>query len=140
MSQPDTRPTILIVEDEWLIGEDLKARLEALGARVIGPAGNCAAALEAIWNERPDFAYVDTRLGSETCELVLEELDRQAIPMVIATGHAQPDWPPYLDGRTVIGKPYEQPALEQSYTGLTAGRRQNKTPASWETGVSKWSE
>ena len=57
---------ILIVEDEWLIGEDLKDRLEQLGHEVLGPALNCSAALELIFRTRPDLAVVDTHLGSET--------------------------------------------------------------------------
>lgn len=120
VSDQSDKPTVLIVEDEWLIAEDLKARLEGLGARVIGPADSCSAALEAIWNERPDFAYVDTRLGSETCEVVLEECDRQHIPLIIATAHAPENRPAYVVGRTVIGKPFDQAVVAQSFQDLQA--------------------
>jgi DNA-binding response OmpR family regulator len=98
---------VLIVEDEWLIAEDLKLSLEELGLEVLGPALNCAAALEIIWRHKPDLAFVDTQLGSETCEAVLEECERQAVPVVISSGHAAGLLPDYCKDFPLLGKPYD---------------------------------
>ena len=76
---------ILIVEDELHHGEQLKRVLEGRGHTVLGPAPDCSAALELIWRERPDIAFVDTHLGSETCEVVLEECDLQDVPVIITS-------------------------------------------------------
>jgi DNA-binding response OmpR family regulator len=98
--------SVLVVEDEWLIGEDLKDHLEVAGCEVLGPAPNCAAALEVLWRERPDLAIVDTHLGGETCEAVLEECSNQGIPVIISSGHDEPDLPTFARGFPYLGKPY----------------------------------
>ena len=105
---------VLVVEDEWLIAEDLRSSLEDLGCEVLGPAPSCAAALEVIWRNKPDLAYVDTRLGSETCEAVLDECDLQGVPVIISSGHAQAALPDYALGRPMLNKPYHPSELESS--------------------------
>ena len=80
---------ILVVEDEWLIAEELKDQIEQLGQEVLGPAFSCAEALEILRQERPDQATVDTHLGSETCEAVLNELSAQSVSVLICSGHTQ---------------------------------------------------
>lgn len=74
---------ILVVEDDAGQGRELKGALEALGHTVLGPAPDCSSALELIWREQPDIAFVDTYLGSDTCEVVLDECDRQAVPVIV---------------------------------------------------------
>ena len=105
---------VLVVEDEWLIAEDLKSSLEDLGCEVVAIAPSCAAALEVIWRERPDLAYVDTRLGSETCEAVLEECERQNVPVIISSGHLGEDLPSFALGRPALNKPFQLSELEAS--------------------------
>jgi len=51
---------VLIVEDEWLIAEELKDQLEDLGHNPIGPALSCSAALELLKAAKPDVAILDT--------------------------------------------------------------------------------
>jgi CheY-like chemotaxis protein len=109
---------ILVVDDDWLIAEDLKFHLEQLGARVLGPACNNAQALELIARERPDFAYVDCQLGSRTCEATLDECDRRGIPVVIATAYNAAELPDYLAGRQVLGKPFEAGRVLCSFKAL----------------------
>lgn len=76
---------ILIVEDNAEQARTLKEALESLGHTVLGPAPDCSSALELIWRDKPDLAFVDTHLGSDTCEAVLEECDQQAVPVVVTT-------------------------------------------------------
>jgi YesN/AraC family two-component response regulator len=62
--EPDLPRTVaLIVEDEMIIAEGLKSSLEAMGCEVLGPAPNCSAAIEVLWHQMPDVAFVDTQLG-----------------------------------------------------------------------------
>ena len=97
---------VLVLEDEYLIAETLREDLESLGVGVMGPAADCSAALELLWRERPDLAILDTHLGSETCEVVLEECRAQAIPVVIFSGHIPADLPAFASGLPAIPKPY----------------------------------
>jgi CheY-like chemotaxis protein len=116
---------VLVVDDDWLIAEDLKAHLEQLGAEVLGTACSTAQALEIIFRDRLDFAYVDSQLGSGTCERILEECDRRSIRVVIATAYGASELPPYLAGRPVLNKPFEERRVLCSFTAL-----QNLTSAS----------
>ncbi|WP_449393617.1 ANTAR domain-containing response regulator [Devosia riboflavina] len=104
---------ILIVEDNKEQARTLKEALESLGHTVLGPAPDCSSALELIWRDKPDLAFVDTHLGSDTCEAVLEECDQQAVPVVVTTQETdglplfcgsrdRPTGPPMLSGLTEI--------------------------------------
>ena len=99
---------VLIVEDEFLIAEDLKTTLEELGYEVLGPALSCSSALEVLWSNKPDLALIDTQLGSETCQVVVEECRLQSIPMVICSGHFQSELPDYCKDLPLLGKPYHR--------------------------------
>jgi CheY-like chemotaxis protein len=114
--------TVLVVEDEWLLAEDLKEELESLGCKVLGPAPSCAAALELLFrDDKPGLAYVDTQLGTETCEAVLEECKQLRIPVVISTGHHPRELPTFATGLPLLSKPHSRAELEDSLRAATAG-------------------
>lgn len=105
---------VLVLEDEFLIAESLRGDLELLGASVMGPALTCSAALELLWRERPDLAILDTHLGSETCEVVLEECREQNIPVVIFSGHSPCELPAFAHGLPALPKPYLHDQLRKA--------------------------
>ena len=107
-----SRSVVRIVEDETLVAERLKETLEALGCEVLGPAPNCSAALEVLWSRKPDVAFVDTHLGEETCEVVVEECDHQGVPVVITTGLRLADLPVLCQDRNYMAKPYRDAEVE----------------------------
>jgi|SRR5215217_7669810 len=106
-----TSSRILIVEDNAEQARALKAALETLGHTVLGPAPDCSSALELIWRERPDLAFVDTHLGSDTCEAVLEECDQQDVQVIVTMldGSALPD---FCGSRASVTAPPSGTALE----------------------------
>lgn len=120
MGKSSTMPAkILIVEDELHHGQQLKQVLEECGYAVLGPAPDCSAALELIWRERPDFAFVDTHLGTDTCEAVLDECDLQDVPVVITS--SSPDGLPEFCGtRASVGKPAASLAVNDAIARLSA--------------------
>lgn len=103
--------SILVVEDDWLIGDDLKATLQDMGYKVLGPAQNCSAALEIILNDRPHLALVDIQLGSETCEAVLDECRLQNVPVVISSGYHPEMMPDFCRDRPTVSKPVDMRQL-----------------------------
>lgn len=115
--------SILIVEDDAEQAELLKQALVALGHMVLGPAHDCSSALELIWRERPDLAFVDTHLGSETCEAVLEECDHQSVPVVITIA-GDDEFPVFCGQRDrLVGSPTAstlQEVLRSSAAGYAA--------------------
>ncbi|MCX6876545.1 MAG: response regulator [Verrucomicrobia bacterium] len=54
---------LLIVEDEFILAMDLKARLGEMGYGVVGKAGTGAAAIAAAEQHRPDLILMDIRLS-----------------------------------------------------------------------------
>jgi DNA-binding response OmpR family regulator len=100
------RGSVLLLEDDAIVAEGLRSDLEDRGFRVLGPAFDCSAALKVLMHERPDFAVLDTHLGSETCEVVLEECLAQNVPVVISSGHAPEQLPAFAEGIPLLPKPY----------------------------------
>jgi DNA-binding response OmpR family regulator len=105
---------ILVVEDNAEQGKALKAALESLGHTVLGPAPDCSSALELIWREKPDLAFIDTHLGSDTCEVVLEECDQQAVPVIITLEEGG-ELPQFCGIRRQIAGAPDTTALQQMF-------------------------
>lgn len=103
---------VLIVEDEWLLAEGLKIDLEEHGCSVLGLALSCKDALDILADHRPDLAFIDTQLGDETCEAVLDACDQDGVPVILFTGHTESDLPEFARGRKVLSKPYDPRALD----------------------------
>ncbi|WP_051960977.1 response regulator [Devosia riboflavina] len=105
---------ILVVEDNADQAKALKQALEDLGHTVLGPAPDCSSALELIWREKPDLAFVDTHLGSETCEVVLEECDQQAVPVII-TSEEDGDLPDFCSTRDRMAEAPNAATLQKMF-------------------------
>ncbi|MBV8978614.1 MAG: response regulator [Alphaproteobacteria bacterium] len=111
-------PLILVVEDEWLIGEYLSQTLQDMGCQVVGPISTVAAALESLAATHPDGAILDVRLGGETSLAVADELGRRGIPFVFATGCTDNDLPRRFASRPLLLKPLSQSDLRSGLQGV----------------------
>ena len=79
---------VLVVEDEYLIAEDLCEQLRSCGAEVMGPAVSVADALERLQTEPPpDMAILDIGLPDAKVYPVADALRARSIPFVFATGY-----------------------------------------------------
>jgi CheY-like chemotaxis protein len=79
---------ILVVEDDYLVVEEMVHALEASGAEVVGPIANLPKAFERL--ERiSDIrgAVLDINLQGELVYPLAEELARRGIPFVFATAY-----------------------------------------------------
>jgi len=81
---------MLIVEDEALIAEELRDRLTALGADIVGMVDSADTAVETTARLRPDLVLMDIRLrgpvdGIEAALTIRRESD---LPVVFLTAHA----------------------------------------------------
>src|SRR5687767_11283411 len=82
---------ILIVEDEFLIFEDLKIKVERFGHSVVAHATSGEAAVEQGVNTKPDLVLMDVRLrgtmnGIDAVRLLRE---RHPEPIVYVTAHGR---------------------------------------------------
>ncbi len=80
---------LLLVEDEYLIAEDLKVSLQDLGIEVIGPAASVKDALTLVNQDaaRLDGAVLDVNLRGERVFPVADALAARGIPFVFTTGY-----------------------------------------------------
>ncbi|WP_266365416.1 sigma 54-interacting transcriptional regulator [Tellurirhabdus rosea] len=88
VSEPPVLPSLLIVEDEFLIANDLRRMLTKAGYRVEGIAGSVAEAKELLGNRQTDIVLLDIFLdGHETGIDLAHWLNRQAIPFVFLSAN-----------------------------------------------------
>ncbi|MBN2414489.1 PAS domain S-box protein [bacterium] len=81
---------ILIVEDEMIISENIRASLHSLGYTVCGTAANGRTAIEKAGTLRPDIILMDIFLegdldGIRTVEVIQRDFD---IPVIYLTAHS----------------------------------------------------
>ena len=99
---------ILVVEDEYLLAEDLREELEQQGAEVLGPVSNVADAMELLrQGPAPDMAILDINLGGETVYPVADTLRAQGIPFIFATGYEPWSIPDAYKNVPRVEKPVE---------------------------------
>jgi CheY-like chemotaxis protein len=84
-------PRILIVEDEFLIAQELQKRLESLGYQVIAAVDNGKEAMRLAGENPPHVALMDIRLrgemnGIETAAALQREF---GIPSIYLTAYAE---------------------------------------------------
>lgn len=102
--------TILIVEDDFLVGNDMRAFLEAAGAKVVGPVGDIGEACAVARDLGLKGAVLDVRMWNETAAPVAVELAKRNIPFIVVSGHAPDEIPPAMRGAAYLAKPV--PRLE----------------------------
>lgn len=89
---------VLVVEDEYMLADDLATELGDAGAIVLGPVGTLAEAIGAIETEqRIDGAILDVNLRGEAVFDAAHLLSVRGVPFVFTTGY---------DG-SAIPAPYE---------------------------------
>jgi DNA-binding response OmpR family regulator len=86
-SYSNSTPLVLVLEDEALIGLNLRDDLQDAGYRVEGPFNTCAAALGWLQTVTPDTAILDAALKDGPCREIALELTRREVPFLIYSGY-----------------------------------------------------
>jgi DNA-binding response OmpR family regulator len=100
-----TDTTILLVEDEYLIADDLARELVEHGVTVIGPIATLDATLAAVAAQRPDLAVLDINLRGDPVFPLADLLAAQHVPFVFTTGYDADEIP----DRFASVRRYEKP-------------------------------
>jgi DNA-binding LytR/AlgR family response regulator len=81
---------ILIVEDEPLIAEDLRAHLEELGYQVCGLCDNALDAMAELAAQKPDLLLLDINLGegADGVQLAEKVKAKHPTPFIFVTSHS----------------------------------------------------
>jgi len=123
VSLPLSGLKILIVEDQFLIADDLRRVVGFLGAEIVGPCPTVAAAQAALAGQPVDVALLDLNLGGDQVVPIAEELKRRAIPFAFTTGYEAWVVPPEFQERPLLHKPVSPAELERTLTDLQAATR-----------------
>ena len=104
---------ILVVEDNYLIGEHVRSVLERAGCDVLGPVGRLGPALELVRATAAlDGAVLDINLDGQTCFPVATALAERAVPFFFLTGYDNLALiPAEFAARTVLPKPLDAARL-----------------------------
>jgi CheY-like chemotaxis protein len=106
--------TVLVVEDDVLIGLMLCDMVRDLGLYPTGPIGTLEEGMARATGEKFDFALLDFDLGQGTDSIpIAETLAARNIPFAFATGSDPEVVHRSFSQRPVISKPVVQRELEQ---------------------------
>jgi CheY-like chemotaxis protein len=111
---------VLVVEDEFLIAEEMVAVLEDAGHTVLGPAGSLTAA-EAVLAQtpKPDVAVLDANLRGETSAALATTMRAIGVPFCICTGYRTSDLQSLFGDVVTLRKPIDPNRLLQTIVDLT---------------------
>ena len=122
------RLRILVVEDEPLVGLQLRSDLEDAHHQVLGPAQTLAQGLELSKGEL-DIALLDFSLGNENTVAIAERLAARHIPFAFATGYSDPSFiPEPLRHVPRLKKPYSSEELLRVVEELSSGAETAEAP------------
>jgi len=115
MSESAHAPRILVVEDEYLLAEDLAETLAGLGVCVLGPVGALDEALELLdtlltTDGGLDGAVLDVNLRGQMVFPLADALAARRVPYVFATGYGPEVLPERYRSAPLLQKPI-QPRL-----------------------------
>ncbi|WP_298837259.1 response regulator [uncultured Roseobacter sp.] len=119
---------VLIVEDNPLIGAEIRFALIDAGIPVVSYASRVDKALSVIQEAQVSVAILDVNLGIETSEVVARELLRADIPFVFLTGYAENyDWLSEFREVPVLTKPVDYSHLVSVLSQRSSDRPPEKS-------------
>jgi DNA-binding response OmpR family regulator len=118
----NSRPLVLVLEDEALIALNVQDELQDAGYAVAGPFSTCSAALEWLQTTTPDMAILDATLKDGPCREIAVELSRRQVPFLIYSGYQEDrQLLSEFDHITWIEKPVPSEVLVQACQQLLVG-------------------
>lgn len=113
--------TVFVVEDQFLIAQDLRAVIERARGTVLGPASSRLDALPMARDGKMDAAILGIQLHDGTCEDVARVLKGRHIPFVVVSGYDRDAIPPELRSAPFLAKPVRREELVRAIASLWAG-------------------
>lgn len=110
---------ILVVEDEYMIANDLRNELEQEGVVVVGPVGGLDTAFELLESKvQIDSAILDVNLGGDNVFPIATALTERKVPFVFTTGYGPSAIPVRFSGVPVCDKPVEMRWLKEALAAI----------------------
>jgi DNA-binding response OmpR family regulator len=111
------RASLLVVEDDFLIGGMLCNQLQELGYSVLGPAYNLDEARQLALNAPVEGVLLDINLGAGRSTPIADILIAREIPILFVSGYQRsPD--ERLRGIPMLSKPFTMETLRAAVESL----------------------
>jgi len=108
-AQQDAKPCILIVEDEFLVGQAIENGVRSRGWDVAGPADELSAVVALAREARLDAAVLDVNVGGRLVWPVAAVLRERGVPFLFLTGYSQSQVThPDFGTAPTLGKPFSE--------------------------------
>jgi DNA-binding response OmpR family regulator len=107
-----------MIEDEYLVAEEIRLYLARAGFSGIEHAATEDEALRCISGTAWDAAVVDANLDGHNIDAIADALYTRGVPFVIVTGYNRKSLPERLSGVTVVEKPFRSNALVDAVSSL----------------------
>lgn len=96
---------VLIVEDEFLLADDLTRALRQEGAKPVGPVSKVDEAQRLLVSTRVDAAILDLNLHGDMASGFVERLAATGLPCLIVSGYAGDAMPASINKVPRLEKP-----------------------------------
>jgi DNA-binding NtrC family response regulator len=96
---------VLILEDEFLLADDLARALERVGAEPVGPVNSIERAEKLIGRGRLDAAVVDLNLHGKMSSEFVERLAAMNLPCLVVSGYGKEAVPESIRSLPSLEKP-----------------------------------
>lgn len=110
---------IIVVEDDYLLANDLCRELRDLGATVLGPAPTPFYAVQLVGRKKIDAAVLDVRLHGTMVFEVAEMLQDRGVPILFATASDRGSLPSRFQDTPLLEKPLDRKKLLTQIVALT---------------------
>lgn len=127
--------SVLVVEDEYLVADEIVEMLEQRGARIMGPVQSPAQALDLIARETPDGAVLDINLRGESVYAVADALTAAGVPFIFVTGYDQWVLPSRYADVLRCEKPIDPAALANALVKAMLNANGDEAPHGGRNGV-----
>ncbi|WP_235919027.1 response regulator [Aureimonas psammosilenae] len=103
--------SILVVEDEYMLAQELGNELTRVGGFAVGPVPSVEEALGLIETKALDGAILDVNLGDEKAYPIADRLRQRSVPFIFATGYEAGAIPAAYDNVPRVMKPVDMSLL-----------------------------
>jgi CheY-like chemotaxis protein len=119
MSEGPRRLSVLVVEDEFIIADEIATMVQAAGHSVLGPAASVDDAMAILDKDRPAFAIIDANLRGQSSAALARHLTDLGIPFCVCTGYRLDDLRPTFGDVVLVQKPVRASALVAALNAAT---------------------
>ncbi len=116
---------VLILEDRYIIADDVRAAILQAGGEVVGPFASVEEAWRGLQAHVIDLAVLDIHLRDGLVFEIAEKLERSGIGWVFATGYGPNKIPPRWRHLPMLMKPFRDRDIVTALVRLSASRKSN---------------